>query len=107
MRKIFLFSVIVLLSIHASSQAYEGSIDYDKKKQAAIVMEYPFSADATEGALVDKLERLGLKGKQEKGLFNSSKGFRNYTSAIISDISSSSLDYYLKVEQKGKKDKEG
>jgi hypothetical protein len=92
-----------LFALTSFAQAYEGSVDYEKKKQAALVIDYSYSPDAVEGAIVDKLERLGLQAKEQKGLFNSSKGFRNYKGAIMSDISSSSIDYCVKVEQKGRK----
>jgi hypothetical protein len=84
------------------SQAYEGSIDYDKKKQEAFIIEYPYSQEAVENALIKKMEDMGYKGKEEKGLFNKDKGFRVYKSAYVTDISSGSMDYAFKVESKKK-----
>jgi hypothetical protein len=90
-------------SFYSFAQAYEGTVEYDKKKQPAIIITYPYSQDAVEGAIVKKFEGVGLNANEEKGLFNSSKGFRSYKSAIIKDISDNSMDYFFKVEQKGRK----
>ena len=84
----------------------KGCAEYDKKKQPAIVIDYAFSTDAVEAALVQKMERMGYKGKEEKGIFNKDKGFRVYKAAIISDISSNSMDYFIDVERKSRKEKD-
>jgi len=106
MRKFILFVVanITILAV-ASAQSYEGNIDYDKKKQQAYIIEFPYSAEAVENAIVSKIEKLGYKGKEEKGLFNKDKGFIVFKSAFITDINDKSMDYIIKVEQKSKKDK--
>lgn len=104
MKKIItITSCLFLFALYTSAQAYEGTVEYDKKRQPALVIVYPYSPEAAEGAMVQKLESLGLRAKEEKGIFNNSKGFRNYKSAIIKDISDNSLDYIFKVEQKGKR----
>ena len=77
------------------AQSYEGSIEYNKKKQQAF-----------ENAIVQKIERMGYKGKEEKGVFNKDKGFRVYKDAYISEISDRSMDYIIKVERKSRKDKD-
>ncbi len=107
MRKTILLLILVLTTSSVIfSQAYEGKIEYDKKKQEAFVIEYPYPQEAVENALIKKMEELGYKGKEEKGLFNKDKGFRVYKSAFVTDINSGSMDYAFKVESKGKKDKE-
>jgi hypothetical protein len=107
MRKtLLLLSLISTISSIAFSQAYEGKIEYDKKKQEAFVIEYPYPQEAVENALIKTMEKLGYKGKEEKGLFNKDKGFRVYKGAFITDINSGSMDYAFKVDSKGKKDKE-
>ena len=107
MRKTILLPLsVAAISSIALSQAYEGKIEYDKKKQEAFVIEYPYPQEAVENALIKKMEDLGYKGKEEKGLFNKDKGFRVYKSAFVTDINSGSMDYAFKVESKGKRDKE-
>ena len=94
--------ILVLLTISCSSllcaQAYEGTIDYDKKKQDAFMIDYPFSQDAVQNAIIQKMEKLGYKVKEEKGLFNRDKGFLIFKGAYITDISPNSMDYIVKVE---------
>src|SRR5689334_12874339 len=107
MRKnLLLLVAIIMVGFAASSQAYEGKIDYDKKKQDAFMIDYPYPQEAVENALVKKMEQLGYKGKEEKGLFNRDKGFRVFKNAYVTDISSGSMDYCFKVESRGKKDNE-
>jgi hypothetical protein len=103
MRKAILFLLATfILSFAALSQAYEGKIDYDKKKQEAFVIDYSYPPEAVENALIKKMEQLGYKGKEEKGLFNKDKGFRVYKSAYVNDITAGSMDYAFKVESKKK-----
>ncbi len=105
MRKsfLFLFSALVFIST-VFSQAYEGKIEYDKKKQEAFMIDYSYPLEAVEDGLVNKMEQLGYRGKEEKGLFNRDKGFRVYKDALVPDISSDRLDYVFKIETVGKKD---
>jgi hypothetical protein len=103
---IFTVSAIILLMATGFAQAYEGSIDYGKQKQQAFVIEYSYPAEAVENAIVQKMERMGYKGKEQKGMFNRDKGFIIFKSAYITDISDKSMDYIIKVEQKSRKEKD-
>lgn len=104
MKQFFLSLLIVLgVQVLVSAQAYEGTTDYDKKKQPAFLIDYPYPAEAVENAIVKKMGRLGYKSREEKGIFNKDKGFRNFKDAFITDISSDKMDYIVKVESKGKK----
>lgn len=103
--KQFFLSLLIVLGVQGlvAAQAYEGNTDYDKKKQPAFLIDYPYPAEAVENAIVKKMGRLGYKSKEEKGLFNKDKGFRNFKDAFITDISSDKMDYIVKVESKSKK----
>jgi hypothetical protein len=105
MKKI-LFSLFIVpgFVVMASAQAYEGTIQYDKKKQRAIVIDYPYPAEAVQNAIVKKMELLGYKAKEEKGLLNKDKGFLIYKNAYITDISNDRMDYMVKVERKSRKE---
>lgn len=105
MRKSFLFLLnTFILSATVYSQAYEGKIEYDKKKQEAFMIDYSYPQEAVENGLIKKMEQLGYKGREEKGLFNRDKGFRVYKDALVTDISTDRLDYIFKIETVGKKD---
>lgn len=98
---------MVFLSIaFASAQSYEGTIQYDKKKQRAVVIDFGFPPEAVENAVVQKMAKLGYKPKEEKGLLNKDKGFLVFKNAYVTDISSESADYIVKVERKSRKEKD-
>ena len=90
----------LIISTTAFPQAFEGKIEYDKKKQEAFVVEYNYPPEAVEDALTKKMEQLGYKGREEKGLFNKDKGFMVYKAAYVTDITSGSMDYAFKIESK-------
>jgi hypothetical protein len=105
MRSYFLFLCIAFcFSSTIFSQAYEGTIEYDKRKQQAFVIDYPYPPEAVENALIKKMELMGYKGKAEKGMFNKDKGFRVYKDAFVTDISEGSMDYVFKIESKSRKE---
>lgn len=107
MRKLLIIAAVFFFAEQLHSQsAYEGSIDYSKKKQDAYVIDYPFQPQAVEDALVKKMETLGYKTKEEKGMFNRDKGFRTYKAAYITSISNTAMDYIFKVERKSRKEKD-
>lgn len=97
-------TVLFFLVNHASAQAYEGTIEYDKKKHRAIIAEYPFPPEVVEEAIVTRLEKSGHKSKEEKGLFNSDKGAKVYKNEYIDEIHGDRMDYVIKVERKSKKE---
>ena len=104
------FLLIISISFFAnmlhSQSAYEGSIEFSKKKQDAYIIDFPYPPEAAENALVKKMESLGYKIKEEKGMFNKDKGFRIYKSAYITSISTTAMDYVFKVERKSRKEKD-
>ncbi len=101
---IFSLGVVLFLSAIATAQAYEGKTEYDKKKQDAFVIQFHYPAQAVENAIVKRMEKMGYKGKEEKGIFNKDRGFRVYKNAFITEISSSKMDYIIQVERKSRKE---
>lgn len=97
-----ILSLIIFINFLAA-QAYEGTIEYNKKKRNAFVIEYPYPPEAVEKAIDQKMEKLGYRGKEERGLFNGDKGFKVYSHAYLPDISDEALDYVIKVEKKSKR----
>lgn len=104
MKRTFLLITLFTLSILSKAQSYEGTIQYDKKKQQAIVIEYDYPPQAVENALVQKLEKLGYKAKEEKGLLNKDRGFIVFKNAYVTAISNDRMDYIIKVERKSRKE---
>ena len=104
MQKIILSLLIILSSTFLlSAQPHEDKIEYDKKKQDCLVMEYSFPLQAVWNGFMSRMERLGYNGKEEKGLFNKDKGFRVYKDLAISEISSTRYDFVVNVERKSRK----
>ena len=100
MRKIVTAIVFTLfIACLSSAQSYEGTVDYQKKNEKAIVIEFPYPPSVVEDAIIDKMEKLGYKKKE-------SKGFLVYKNAILTDISAEPADYLIRVERKGRKDKD-
>ncbi len=97
------FLMILGLNLVLAAQAYEGTAEYDKKKQQVFMIDYPYPPEAVENAVINKMGKLGYKSREEKGLFNKDKGYRNFKDAFITEISADKMDYIVKVESKGKK----
>jgi hypothetical protein len=106
MRIVTLIILFISLSVAGHSQAYEDKVQYDKKKQACIAIDYSYPPQAVENAIVEKFRVLGYKVKEEKGLFNSDKGFLIFKNAYVTDISRDRYDYIVKVERKSRKEKD-
>jgi hypothetical protein len=88
------------------AQAYEGSVKYDKEKQDAIVIEYRYPAQAVENAFLQRMQKLGYKPKEEKGILNRDKGFLVFKNAYIPEISEKRYNYIIYVERKSRKEDE-
>lgn len=89
----------VLMWSIGSAQSYEGTVDYQKKNETAIIIELPYPPAVVEDAIVDKMEKLGLKKRE-------AKGFLVYKNVILADVSSEPADYMIRVERKSRKDKD-
>ena len=94
---------VIVIAISVSAQAYESSIQYDKKKQSGIAIDYAYPPEAVENAIIKKLEKMGYKPKEIKGILNRDKGFLVYKSIYFTDISRDRMDYMIKVERKSRK----
>ncbi len=92
------------ISLAVLSQAYESTIQYDKKKQSAIVIEFAYPPAAVENAFIQRMEKLGYKAKEEKGLLNRDKGFLVFKNANVTEISKDRMDYIINVERKSRKE---
>jgi hypothetical protein len=99
MRKVLASLLWVICVMGASAQSYEGSVEYEKKDQKAMVIEFPYSPSVVEDAIVEKMEKMGYKKKE-------SRGFLVYKGAVISAISSEPADYMIRVERKSRKERD-
>lgn len=105
MKKIIsLLGSLLLFSAICMAQAYEGKTEYDKKKQDAFIIQFHYPAQAVENAIIQKMRKMGYKGKEEKGIFNKDRGARIYNNAYITAISKNKMDYIFQVERKSRKE---
>ena len=104
MRNLILNILFWCTPVLLMAQAKEGTIQYKKKKQACLLINYNFPPEAVENALMEKLARMGYKGREEKGMFNKDKGFNIYKEATLTDISPGQYDYVVNIERKSKKE---
>lgn len=105
-KTVFFLIGLLFLGTIAHSQAYESNIQYDKKKQQGLAIEFSYPAEAVENAINGKLSKMGFKPKEEKGILNRDKGFFVYKNIYITDIMNERLDYMIKVERKSRKEKD-
>jgi len=91
------FSFLLFMALTCYSQSHEGTIDYQKKDEKAILIEFPYPSSIVEGAVADKMEKLGCRKKE-------SKGFLVYKNAVLRDISAEPADFLIKVERKSHKE---
>ena len=100
MRKPILIIAAIIFSLQfANAQAYEGSIEYQKKDEPAIVIDFPYPAGEVEDAIIAYLDKMGHKKKE-------SKGFLHYNKIAIKEINPQPLDYIFRIERKSKKEKD-
>lgn len=97
MRKVILLAALFFISRIAMAQSSEGTVDYQKTKQPAVVLELPYPPGVVEDAIKEKMKRMGYTGKESKG-FVTYKGVR--------DSSGKEMDYVVRVERKSRKEKD-
>ncbi|MCU0380041.1 MAG: hypothetical protein MUE58_02525 [Chitinophagaceae bacterium] len=79
------------------TRRYEGTVDYQKTKQPATIMEFKYNENDLGNAMEAYLEKQGGKVKRQKG-FNYVKGVR------IHERENRYYDMYYKIEGSGKGD---
>lgn len=104
MKKTGLLLIAAMITAASFAQAYEASIQFDKKKQQALAIDYSYQSQAVENAIVQKLGKMGYKAKEEKGILNRDKGFLVYKNIFITDVHGDRMDYLIKVERKSRKE---
>lgn len=98
--KLILFTGCLIFSLAIRAQSVEGTAEYNKAQQPAVICEFPYPPALVETVLGDDLKQKGFgKGK-------SSKGYQLYQAINFNEISSEKIDLYVQVEKKSRKEKE-
>lgn len=100
MKKTILFCSVLLLCAISYGQAYEGTVEYQKKQQSAAVIELPYPPSVVNAAMNDFLSKKG----RSKG--NDIKGFTTFRNTQPASNDSSNADLYFKTERKSRKQKD-
>jgi hypothetical protein len=82
-----------------SQEIVEGKVDYQKKEQAALMVELPYPPGVVEDAIKDYLNKRGLKS-------NSSRGYNLFKGTRLDSLGGEDHDLYFKVERKSRKEKD-
>lgn len=82
-----------------AQEIVEGKVDYQKKEQAALMVELPYPPGVVEDAIKDYLNKRGLKS-------TSSKGYQLFKGTRLDSLSGMDNDLYFKVERKSRKEKD-
>jgi hypothetical protein len=100
MKKAILFFSILLITVFSYGQAQGGTVEYQKKLQAAAVIELPYPPSVVAAAMNDYL----LKKGKSRG--SDIKGFSTFRNTEPVQRDSSNADLYFKTERKSRKEKE-
>lgn len=107
MRFYSLLVISLFIATNLLAQAYEGKVDFDKKKQDAFLCDYSASVEAVDLAVVKYFQQLGYKPIEEKGIFNKDKGYKTFKDAYVKELNDEKYDYLIKVDARAKKSTEG
>ena len=99
MKKFTTIAICLFFVQSLFAQAYDGTADYLKKSQAAVLVEYKYPQEIVEAALKEKIERQGLKVKN-------SKGYMVAYNSLIGAINTTPMDYAFMVDRKSKREKD-
>jgi hypothetical protein len=68
MKRLLLLSLLFFATFHSSiAQSLEGTVEYQRTKQPAAILELPYSADLLEDAFKNIFSKQGSKGNESKG----------------------------------------
>ena len=97
MKRIILSLFTVTISALSFAQAHLATADYQKTMQPAVENEYPFPEKTVSKAIDDKMQKLGYKGKDNKG-------YVIYRGVRIAELGPDAYDLYFKVDKRSKKE---
>lgn len=100
MKKIFFFLFgFLLLGGTLSAQVTEGEVEFNKIKRTVKQMEINYAPEFVEQAVISRMSKAGYKPSE-------SKGWLIFKGIVDQGISEETSDLYVKVERKGRRDKD-
>ncbi len=106
MRKLLFTAFLILLVSGLNAQVQMGRIEFQKKDRQAIVLQTQYTQEIVEGAIQQRMNELGNKGKETKSLINLNKSnFFAFKGAQLPNAHRD-VDLYFKTERRGGKNKD-
>ena len=96
---LYTLAAILFYNCVALSQSQYKFIDFKDAQRPAIVNDLPYPEKTVDGALTDKLGKLGYKGKE-------SKGFTLYKNDSMPELGPGNYDLYFAMDKRSKKEKD-
>ena len=95
---LFLFAALICFVATGNSQSQYTFIDFKDAKRPAIVVDLPYPEKIVDGALQEKMAKLGYKGKEVKG-------FKEYKGISMPELGTATYDLYFAIDKKSRKEK--
>lgn len=99
MQKLYSIFLTALLSQAIYAQSYDGSIDYQKTRQNAAMIQIPYQRQKVEDAVTEYMAKRGVKSA-------SIKGFTVMRSVRLDPSDSSVVDLYFRTDAKNRSEKD-
>ena len=99
MKHTTLLIISFVLSTILFGQSHTTDVEYKKINHEAIVNDIPFPENIVAGAIKDKMEKIGYKGKN-------TKNFTVYSGVRMPELGNDSYDLYFMTDRKSRKEKE-
>ncbi len=96
-----LYTLITLLifSTTVSSQSRYVFINFKDAQKPGVQNDFSYPQNIVSKAISDKMEKLGYKGKE-------SKGITTYKSVLLPELGAATYDIYFKIDRKSRKEKD-
>ncbi|HEY8388501.1 MAG TPA: hypothetical protein VIK74_07845 [Parasegetibacter sp.] len=95
MQKLLLSLLFLSLCTFGTAQIYEGTVDFDKKKQPAVLVDLPFPPQVAQDGIKKEMEKRGYSGK-------STKGYILFKDVKLDELGGEPVDVYIKAEKKAR-----
>jgi hypothetical protein len=99
MKKLLFSLIFSFIGFFLFAQPRNSTVEYLKEKRDAVAMDIPFSEKTVNNAIVDAFQKLGYKGKENKG-------FLVFKEVKIKQMGDKPLDFYFLTERKNRKEKD-
>lgn len=94
---IVLFALLVLTTSLSAQTASITRIQYQKGDKPAALITVPYSPEIVEGALKNRISKVGVKEERLKGMLV-------YKGGRLTPTDGEVVDFYFRIDRKGKKD---